>query len=164
MTTTPFREPAALRGWCRYGWPALAGTVGAVGLASAMAVVGSAPLFSVFVTLSVFSGVLTWSFVRETSGRHVSPWRVAAWTPFVVLVLMGWMLLTPLYGFTICVLTALASPALIRFVRASRRRARARGMARLRSYHRVLMDREMVDRRFAEIVRQLQQSDERQDR
>jgi hypothetical protein len=80
-----------------------------------------------------------------------------------LVVAAGWSEISPGAGVVVPALAALSSPPAVRFARG---RVLARRAARPVAHSlppRVLMDRQRVDRRFAEIVEQLEGSDETQD-
>ncbi len=159
MTTSP-REPLRSRTWNRVVWPILAGLVGAVGLLGATAIGTWASWLSASLTLSLFVGVLTWSLVPGSVARTL---RVAVATPVVVAVVVGWLVLSPTIGLLVSLATALSAPPVVDAVGGWRRRSRL-GRAARPGTGRMVIDRELVDRRFADIVqRQLQDLDEKLD-
>ncbi|MBF4766048.1 hypothetical protein ISU07_23170 [Nocardioides islandensis] len=158
MTTSP-REPLRSRTWNRVVWPTLAGLVGAVGLLGATAIGTWASWLSASLTLSLFVGVLTWSLVP---GSVATTLRVAVATPLVVAVVVGWLVLSPTIGLLVSLATALSAPPVVDAV-GGWRRSRV-GRAARSGTGRMVIDRELVDRRFADIVqRQLQDLDEKLD-
>jgi hypothetical protein len=158
--TTSAREPLRSRAWNRVVWPTLAGLVATVGLLGATTIGTWASWLSASVTLGLFAGVMTWSVVPGSVARTI---RAAVATPVVVAVVVGWLVLSPTIGLLVTLATLLSAPPLVDAVGGWRRRSRLGRAARPGS-GRMVLDRELVDRRFAEIVqRQLQDLDEKLD-
>ena len=138
--------------WRGYLWPVLAGTVIAVGLAGATSAYGVVGLLLGFSILSPFAVVVFCGLSHELEITRSSAVRRGLGTALGVLVLLGLCELSPRYGLVIAAAAALTSPTAFGLVARLRRRQLGRSAAAN------LVDPDVLDRRFHEIVSQLGQS------
>ena len=140
--------------WREYLWPLLAGTVISVGLAGSTSAYGVVGLLLGFAILSPFAVVVFWGLSEELAIDRSSAVRRGLETALGVLVLLGLCELFPRYGLVIAAVAALTSPTALGLVARLRRRHMRRSAAAN------LVDPDVLERRFHDIVSQLRQSGE----
>jgi hypothetical protein len=138
--------------------------VALVGLGGACQIAGVRALAVSLAALALTIGVSIWALVRDIPGLRAHAWRIGFGLVVGLVAAAGWAEISPSAGILVPALAAASSPPAVHLAydRVTRRRAERRAALELPP-RRVLMDREMVDRRFAEIVRQLEESGETQD-
>jgi hypothetical protein len=127
-------------------WPPLAGTVVVVGLVGAINAYGVIGLLLGLTILSPFAVVTWWGLSDELGIDRSSAVRRGLETALGVLVLLGLCELFPLYGLVIAGVPALTSPAALGLAARLRRRRRRQSAAA------DLVDPDVLDRRFHDIV------------
>jgi hypothetical protein len=130
-------------------WPPLAGIVVFVGLAGALNAYGVVGLLLAVTILAPFAVVTWWGLSDELGIDRSSAVRRGLETALGVLVLLGLCELFPRYGLVIAALVALTSPASLGLL------ARVRRGQRRHSAAAELVDPEVLDRRFHDIVSRL---------
>ena len=138
--------------WSDHVWPVLLGTVVVVGLVGAVSGYGVRGLLLGFVTLAPFGLVVFWGLSDELGIDRAAVVRLGVGSAVGVLVLLGLTVLLPTYGLVIAAAVGLGSPRALALL--GRFRRRASHPAGPRS----LMDPDLVDRRFEDIVRRLADS------
>jgi hypothetical protein len=143
--------------WARSGWPLLAGAVVAVGVYGAVSAFGGLRfLLLVYAGLALFALVTVWGLSMEFGLGNSAVVRISLHAALAVVVLVGLCELFPRWGFPVAAVVALTSPtALALLTRARRHSARRRQPQAAAG---VLVDEEMLDRRFDDIVSELRQS------
>jgi hypothetical protein len=142
--------------WRRSLWPLLGGTVTAVGVFGASRAYGMVGLLMATVLLSPFAVVMAWGLSEELGFRRSKAVPIGLGSTLVVLVLLGLSHLFGGVGLLVAVVTALSSPTVLGLVgRLRRRGGRRQNRAPVPG---VLLDPIMLDRRFKDIVRRLDES------
>ena len=160
MRTRTRRSAALSRSlWTTRIWPLVAGAVLAVGVAAASNVFGWLALVVVYAVVSLFAVATVWGLSTEIG---IKPYAVVRWGLSAALVLMvavGLSDIHPVYGLLVGVAVGLSSPAALRLLARVRPRARRRGADGVaRPAVGVLVDKALLDRRFADIVNLLRES------
>ncbi len=142
--------------WTRSLWPVLAGSVTAVGVFGASRAYGMLGLLLASAILSPFAVVTVWGLADEFGIRRSRVVPIGLEAVLAILVLLGLSQLFGSYGLLVGALTGLCSPTATGLLARLRRRCD-------RHQHRAhtpgtLLDPAMVDRRFEDIVRRLEES------
>jgi hypothetical protein len=137
-------------------WPVLGGIVTAVGVFGASRAYGMLGLLMASVILSPFAVVTVWGLADEFGIRRSRVVPIGLGAVLTVLVLLGLSQLFGGYGLLVGAVTGLSSPAAIGLLA----RLRRQGNQRQHRAHTPgsLLDPAMVDRRFEDIVRRLEES------
>jgi hypothetical protein len=139
------------RTWPDRLWAVVAGSVLAVGLFGGYLAFGASGLLLGYGTLSLIAVVAFWGLSQEFAIGRSAVFRLSQETAVGVLVLYGLCELFPRYGLAIASLVALGSPSTRRLV------ARLRRTLARRSAEAELVDPDVRDRRFDDIVKRLTQ-------
>ena len=142
----------AWRTWPERLWAVFAGAVLAVGLFGGYLAFGASGLLLGYATLSLIAVVAFWGLSQEFAIGRSAVIRLSQQTAVGVLVLYGLCELFPRYGLAMASLVALGSPSTRRLV------ARLRRWQARRSAAADLVDPDVRDRRFDDIVNRLRQS------
>ena len=162
MRSSPFSGAAVVRTFAGTVWGVLAVLTGVVGVVVTWEVAGPFAVATTSVTASLFALALAWSMLQGSLTRS-SAVLAGVGVPLVLLALMGWCQAIGAYGLLPPAIMAITSPQVIGFAAHAKRTAALRRQVRLEKWQRVVMDREIVDRRFEEIVRQFHSSGEAQE-
>lgn len=142
--------------WTRNLWPVLGGTVTAVGVFGAGRAYGLLGLLMASVILSPFAVVTAWGLADELGIRRSRVVPIGLEATLILLVLLGLSELLGNYGLLMGAVTGLSSPTAFGLLaRLQRRRNQHQVRAQPSG---VLLDPVMVDRRFEDIVRRLEES------
>lgn len=142
--------------WSGRLWPVVAGAVTAVGIFAASGALGVVALVLVYVSLSMFAVTVVWGLSLELGIERASVLRLGLSSALAVLVVLGLGQLHPAYGLGVAMGVGLSSPASLAVLAKIRRRSSERhpdesaGAATG-----VLYDKQMINRRFEEIVGRL---------
>ena len=137
-------------------WPLLGGTVTAVGVFGAGRAYGMLGLLMSTVLLSPFAVAMAWGLSDEFRIRRSRVVPIGLAATLVVLVLLGLSHLLGGFGLLVFAGTGLSSPTALRLLGQLRRRYRRhQGHAPAPG---VLVDPTLLDRRFKDIVRRLDES------
>jgi hypothetical protein len=161
-STTP-SEPLLLRAWTRAGWPLLAIPAGGIGLVAAEHQIGLAVMVVLFTAMTLAVWVSVATVVSDLPGVRVNALRIGVASGFVVTVMAGWTEISSSAGVVVPLLLVVTSPPAVRLALGAARRHRRSHSRRTDLPPRVLMDKEMVDRRFGELVRDLEESGDNRD-
>jgi hypothetical protein len=142
--------------WTRGLWPPLGGTVTAVGVFGASRAYGMVGLLMAFVLLSPFAIAATYGLSDEFGIRHSRVVPLGLAETLIVLVLLGLGELFGGYGLLVFTVTGLSSPAALRLH--GHLRQLLRRHQDLPPASDVLLDPIMLERRFNDIVRGLDDS------
>src|SRR5690349_11951610 len=148
--------------WTRIGWPAVATPVAVTGLLSAAVQMGLVEFLAVFVTSLLLMGAFLWGLIQESPWLRPHVLKLCFAIPSALIVVVGWTLIAPSFGIAPPLLVGVLSPRVLGWLRrrTSRRRTVQKGLSPLGS-QRLRFDQQLVDQRFAEIVRELENSDKR---
>ena len=152
------RRHRAARIWADHGWPILAGSLVAVGLIGLHVAYGPVALLLVPAGLWVFGAVVLYGLLADCGFALRRIFRTATVASAAVVGLVGLLLVDPVWGWVAATVGAVTSPPVLarasRGLRRVRRKARAQQLASRQASTR--LDRAQVDRRFAELVEELE--------
>ncbi len=158
MTTAPDGEQTLLRVWTRGVWPALAVPVVYVGVAAAVIRVGLGIMLVSCAALVLTVWVSLWVVMRETPGLRLNVPRTAWLSGLAAVVMAGWTEVSTVAGLVVPLLLLVTSPPAVRFAVRQARKQRAARHAPPALPTRVRLDPDMVDQRFTELVKNLEES------
>ncbi len=155
--------PFWLTVWTRVLWPVLAIPVVGVGLLASADAMGPPAMLVTFGALVLVVWVSVWALMFDRPDVRTTAWRIAVSAAFVVLVMSGWTALSSDAGVVVPLALLACSPPALRFLLDKRSERSRQQRSRPALPSRVLLDQQMVDRRFEELVRILERQDERPD-
>ena len=135
--------------WSDHVWPVLFGAMVADRLAGAVSGYGVKGVLLGIATLAPFGVVVFWGLSEELGINRTAVVRLGVGSAVGVLVLLGLTVLFPTYGLVIAAAVAVSSPRALGLLGGFRRRASHPAGPR------TVMDPDLVDRRFDDIVRRL---------
>jgi hypothetical protein len=144
--------------WAQGVRPILAGAVAAVGVIGVSVEYGVVGMLAVYLGLSLFSVSLVWSFIESLGMSRSRVVRDGFAAATILMVLVGMQHFPFGSGFLVALAVGLTSPPALGLLTSPRRRRASRRAPT--SPRGALMDPTMVDRRFADIVSQLQDLDD----